>query len=187
MAPDGYPSRVRDSVSKGRSAELEAESMRNLAYVVSSANDNIKTLQKTVKQQEKEIAAQTDQVSSLQRNYETLSRIRKADTKEFTLLKGLHEEQQAALSDLQESFAAERERAESLEAQLASGATERAELQELRLRVEDVEREKAKATEAAQSEQRRAAELHESAKGLKLQLDKLSRAQVESCLYSYSA
>eukprot|EP00965_Chrysotila_dentata_P088647 2927577-Pleurochrysis_carterae.AAC.2 len=50
--------------------------MRNLAYVVNSANDNITALRQTVKQQEKEIAEKSEQAVALQRNYETLSRIR---------------------------------------------------------------------------------------------------------------
>ena len=38
----------------GEDAAADAETMRNLAYVVNSANDNIQQLQKTVRQQERE-------------------------------------------------------------------------------------------------------------------------------------
>ena len=71
----------------GEDAAADAETMRNLAYVVNSANDNIQQLQKTVRQQERELLEKHEQVTALQRNYETLSRIRQADQKEFLLLK----------------------------------------------------------------------------------------------------
>lgn len=101
MAELGYASRVRENVTVGSraGAEAEAETMRNLAYVVSSANDNIAALQKTVRQQEKELATKADAAAALQRNYETLSRIRQADQREFGLLKAMHDAQHAELYD----------------------------------------------------------------------------------------
>jgi chromosome segregation ATPase len=182
--PDvGYPSRVRETVSKGRSggkADLETDPLRNLAYVVSSANDNITALQKTVKQQEKELCAKTDQIASLQRNYATLSRIRQADQSEFTLLKELHEQHQAALAYAQAALEAERERAGALAARLSAGEAEREELQDLRARAVDLARGKAEAEVAAEAERTRAAELSEAGKRLHLQVEKLGRAQAET-------
>ena len=93
----------------GAKEEPEAESVRNLAYVVNSANDNIVTLQRTVTAQE-ELAEKAEAASALQRNYETLSRIRQADQREFMALKRLHEAQQDELKALQESVAAQTER-----------------------------------------------------------------------------
>ena len=108
MGKVSHVSKVRDSVSTARGTieESENESMRNLAYVVNSANDNITVLQRTVKQQEKELAEKSDQASALQRNYETLSRIRQADQKEFVLLKSQKEEQEEELEQLQASHTA---------------------------------------------------------------------------------
>ena len=50
--------RSKVSISRSDATEPSAESehMHNLAYVVSSANENIQALQRTVKQQEKELA-----------------------------------------------------------------------------------------------------------------------------------
>jgi chromosome segregation ATPase len=182
--PDvGYPSRVRETVSKGRSGghgDPETDPMRNLAYVVSSANDNIAALQKTVKQQEKELCTKTDQIASLQRNYETLSRIRQADQSEFMLLKGLHEEQQSALSEARAALAAERQRAGTLQAELSVAEAERAELQELRERAADLERGKAEAEATADAERARATEQTEAARRLHLQVEKLWGALIKN-------
>ena len=79
--------------------------MRNLAYVVNSANDNITSLSRTVKQQEKELSDKTEQAAALQRNYETLSRIRQADQKEFMVLKAHKVDQERQLQQLQEGAA----------------------------------------------------------------------------------
>lgn len=182
--PDvGYPSRVRETVSKGRSGgngDFETDPLRNLAYVVSSANDNITALQRTVKQQEKDLCTKTDQIASLQRNYETLSRIRQADQSEFMLLKGLHEEQQAALAEAHVALAAERERVGELRAELSAGEQDRAELPELRARAAELMRGKAEAEAAAEVERARAAEQSEATKRLHLQVEKLGRAQAET-------
>lgn len=75
--------KLRGTVHTARSDvedSAEADAMRNLAYVVSSANDNIQALQRTVKLQEKELSEKTDQCAAVQRNYETLARIRQACT-----------------------------------------------------------------------------------------------------------
>ena len=88
----GSVTRMRDTVS---TAKADAESMSNLAYVVNSANDNIASLQRTLKLQEKELADKSEHGAALQRNYETLSRIRKSDQKEFIALKALQAEEQA--------------------------------------------------------------------------------------------
>ena len=88
----GSVSRMRDTVS---TAKADEEAMTNLAYVVNSANDNISSLQRTVKLQEKELADKSEHGAALQRNYETLSRIRKSDQKEFIALKALQAEGRA--------------------------------------------------------------------------------------------
>ena len=101
----GSVSRMRDAVSSASKAD--AESMSNLAYVVNSANDNIAALQRTLKLQEKELADKSEHSAALQRNYETLSRIRKSDQKEFIALKALQAEERAELERVQGLYAAE--------------------------------------------------------------------------------
>eukprot|EP00967_Tisochrysis_lutea_P127598 scaffold217188_cov26-Tisochrysis_lutea.AAC.1 len=181
MPEPGYASRVRQTVSQGRSADRgDADPMRNLAYVVSSANDSISALQKSLKANEKELADKADQISALQRNYETLSRIRHADQHEFTLLKELHDATQKALTQAREQLDAERERAKAMDEQLAALAEERAELRELRLRVSELEREKVEADEAVAQERARVAEMSEGNRRLQDQIDTLGRAQAET-------
>ena len=60
---------LRTKVSSSRTdATEESEHMQNLAYVVSSANENIQALQRTVKQQERELAQSAEHAAALQRN-----------------------------------------------------------------------------------------------------------------------
>ena len=162
----------------GAKEEPEAESVRNLAYVVNSANDNIVTLQRTVTAQE-ELAEKAEAASALQRNYETLSRIRQADQREFMALKRLHEAQQDELKAMQESVAAQTERSTQLEQQVADGAAAQSERLQLQLRVSELEREaKERATDTAQV-RKNAAELVESNRALKMSVEKMTRAQHE--------
>jgi len=186
ISPEGYSSRVghvskvRDSVSSARKTEdVDRDTMRNLAYVVTSANENITTLTKTVKQQEKEIAEKTDQAAALQRNYETLSRIRQTDQKDFAVMKKLKEEQAMQLQAVQEALEAETSKVASLEAQVREAATASSQLQQLRLTLQEVERERDERGNDAAQAKRTAAELAESNKALKINLDKLSRVQHE--------
>ena len=106
------PSKLRGEVGTARTGDGtgDTDTMRNLAYVVSSANDNIQALQRTVKQQEKELSEKSDQAAALQRNYETLARIRQADQNEFMQLKARQAEEQALIKKLQAELSAARER-----------------------------------------------------------------------------
>lgn len=145
LKPPSHVSKVRQAVSSARSEMPEAigsdaDAMRNLAYVVSSANDNIQALQRTVKQQEKELNEKTDQCSALQRNYETLARIRQADQTEFVQLKARFLEQQAANAELRVEVESCKERTAVLEEQLSSSDEVRSELAELQKQMEDVTR-----------------------------------------------
>jgi len=194
ISPEGYSSRVghvskvRDSVSSARKTEdVDRDTMRNLAYVVTSANENITTLTKTVKQQEKEIAEKTDQAAALQRNYETLSRIRQTDQKDFAVMKKLKEEQAMQLQAVQEALEAETSKVASLEAQVREAATASSQLQQLRLTLQEVERERDERGNDAAQAKRTAAELAESNKALKINLDKLSRVQHEMLQRSRTA
>mmetsp|Transcript_46241 Transcript_46241/g.100423 ORF Transcript_46241/g.100423 Transcript_46241/m.100423 type:complete len:284 (-) Transcript_46241:78-929(-) len=183
MSRAGHVGRVRTTVAGARSSlsdENETESMRNLAYVVNSANDNITALRQTVKQQEKEIAEKSEQAVALQRNYETLSRIRQADQREFLLVKKQKDEQQLALERVQEELAAERERVEGLTAQLHEMAAAQTQLQELRLRLDEAERQRTEQAAAATQAKRQATELVEANKALKLSVERLSRAQQDA-------
>ena len=134
----GSVSRMRDAVSSASKAD--AESMSNLAYVVNSANDNIAALQRTLKLQEKELADKSEHSAALQRNYETLSRIRKSDQKEFIALKALQAEERAELERVQGLYAAEQAKTLALGRQLqaASGAEEQ--LQKLQAELSEASR-----------------------------------------------
>ena len=111
MPDPGAVKALRSKVGKTREdAAAESEGMRNLAYVVSSANENIQSLQRTVKQQEAELSERADHASALQRNYETLARIRQADQKEFLLLKTQQAEEREQLQKLKADLTTERAR-----------------------------------------------------------------------------
>ena len=163
----------------GEDAAAAAETMRNLAYVVNSANDNIQQLQKTVRQQERELLEKQEQATALQRNYETLSRIRQADQKEFLLLKAQTAEQHEQLQDLQSRLASEQETVGALEARLSEMTAAQASVQKLQLQLQDLSRERDEQKAEASKARASAAELTESNKALKLNVDKLTRAQHE--------
>ena len=163
----------------GEDAAADAETMRNLAYVVNSANDNIQQLQKTVRQQERELLEKQEQATALQRNYETLSRIRQADQKEFLLLKAQTAEQHEQLQDLQSRLASEQETVGALEARLSEMTAAQASVQKLQLQLQDLSRERDEQKAEASKARASAAELTESNKELKLNVDKLTRAQHE--------
>ena len=182
-----HVSRVRDQAASSKSrtggggedAAADAETMRNLAYVVNSANDNIQQLQKTVRQQERELLEKQEQATALQRNYETLSRIRQADQKEFLLLKAQTAEQHEQLQDLQSRLASEQETVGALEARLSEMTAAQASVQKLQLQLQDLSRERDEQKAEASKARASAAELTESNKALKLNVDKLTRAQHE--------
>ena len=181
-----HVSRVRDQAASSKSrpgggedAAADAETMRNLAYVVNSANDNIQQLQKTVRQQERELLEKHEQATALQRNYETLSRIRQADQKEFLLLKAQTAEQHEQLQDLQSRLASEQETVGALEARLSEMTAAQASVQKLQLQLQDLSRERDEQKAEASKARASAAELTESNKALKLNVDKLTRAQHE--------
>ena len=181
-----HVSRVRDQAASskarpggGEDAAADAETMRNLAYVVNSANDNIQQLQKTVRQQERELLEKQEQATALQRNYETLSRIRQADQKEFLLLKAQTAEQHEQLQDLQSRLASEQETVGALEARLSEMTAAQASVQKLQLQLQDLSRERDEQKAEASKARASAAELTESNKALKLNVDKLTRAQHE--------
>ena len=163
----------------GEDSAADAETMRNLAYVVNSANDNIQQLQKTVRQQERELLEKHEQATALQRNYETLSRIRQADQKEFLLLKAQTAEQHEQLQDLQSRLASEQETVGALEARLSEMTAAQASVQKLQLQLQDLSRERDEQKAEASKARASAAELTESNKALKLNVDKLTRAQHE--------
>lgn len=180
MGKQNHVARIRGMASSSKAEEEEEnDPMRNLAYVVNSANDNITSLSRTVKQQEKELAEKTEQAAALQRNYETLSRIRQADQKEFMLLKAHKVEQERQLQQLQDELGRERAKVEEFDARLQETAAAQSELQRSKLRLQEAERERDdKAAEATQAK-REVAVLSDSSKTLKLNLEKLTRVQHE--------
>ena len=148
----GSVTRIRDAVSTSRD---DAESMQNLAYVVNSANDNIAGLQRTVKLQEKELAEKTEHGAALQRNYETLSRIRKSDQKEFIALKTLQLEERTELETLQQLYAAEQAKTLALERRLQASAAAEQQLQKLQQELSEVARLRDEYQAEAEKQQRR--------------------------------
>ena len=106
----GSVTRIRETVGAARD---DAEAMSNLAYVVNSANDNIAALQRTIKLQEAELTEKTEHAAALQRNYETLSRIRQSDQKEFIALKSQLAEEREQLQQLGELYEAEQEKTQA--------------------------------------------------------------------------
>jgi len=172
----GSVTRIRDAVSTSRD---DAESMQNLAYVVNSANDNIAGLQRTVKLQEKELAEKTEHGAALQRNYETLSRIRKSDQKEFIALKTLQLEERTELETLQQLYAAEQAKTLALERRLQASAAAEQQLQKLQQELSEVARLRDEYQAEAEKQQRAASESLETARAQKLSLDKAARSQQE--------
>lgn len=173
------PSALRSKVSLARGDATETDHMQNLAYVVSSANDNIQALQRTIKQQERELAASADHAAALQRNYETLARVRRADQEEFLLVKTQRAEERAELQQLQSDLARERERCAGLERELEASAAAQAEAQSLQQLLGDVTRERDEHAAEVERLRESQAEMQDANRVLKINIDKLSRAQQE--------
>jgi len=172
----GSVTRMRDTVS---TAKADAESMSNLAYVVNSANDNIASLQRTLKLQEKELADKSEHGAALQRNYETLSRIRKSDQKEFIALKALQAEERAELARLQGLYAAEQAKTLALGRQVQASAGAEEQLQKLQLELSEAARLRDTYQADAEKQRRAASESLDTARAQKLSLDKATRSQQE--------
>ena len=177
--PSSSVGTLRNKVSLARADATEKEHMQNLAYVVSSANDNIQQLQRTIKQQERELAASADHSSALQRNYETLARIRRADQEEFLVLKAQVTEEREQMSSLQAELKAENARCGELERQLEANGHAKAEAQALRLQLDEANQKLGAANEEVERLRGSAAELSDANKVLRINIDKLSRAQQE--------
>ena len=126
---------LRSKVENARDASAHNDHMTNLAYVVSSANENIQALQQTVKQQEKELAQSADHSAALQRNYETLARIRRADQEEFLILKKQQAEERERMQQLQADLDAERKTLAEQGEKLQAAAAAEAQIQVLHLQL----------------------------------------------------
>jgi len=179
-----HVTKVRSAVTTARTDateenSAEADAMRNLAYVVSSANDNIQALQRTVKLQEKELSEKTDQCAALQRNYETLARIRQADQNEFMQLKARQAEEHGQISRLQSELVQTRQQNASLEQKLVNTEAAQAQIVELQKQLEEVTRARDGFQTELEQAQKSNTELTENNRGLTANIDKLSRAQHE--------
>ena len=157
----------------------EADAMRNLAYVVSSANDNIQALQRTVKLQEKELSEKTDQCAAVQRNYETLARIRQADQSEFLQLKTRQSDEHSQLLRAQADLRAAREQSSGLERKIAAGEAAQAQIVTLNGQLQAVTATRDELESNLTMERGKNATLAETNRGLNANIDKLSRAQNE--------
>ena len=153
--------------------------MQNLAYVVNSANDNITGLQRTVKLQEKELTDKCEHAEALQRNYETLSRIRKSDQIEFVALKTLQADACTELERSRELYAAEQAKTLLLEHQLLTSATAEQQLQKMQLELSEATHQRDEYLAETEKQRRVASESKESARSLKQSLDKAARSQQE--------
>ncbi|KAL1524066.1 hypothetical protein AB1Y20_018977 [Prymnesium parvum] len=183
-ASNSHVTKVRQAVSTARTDSMdegsaEADAMRNLAYVVSSANDNIQALQRTVKLQEKELNEKSDQCAALQRNYETLARIRQADQVEFMNSKARHVEALAQINALQSELEKVRKQNAELEQQLASSATVHLQLDEVQKQLDDATRSRDTLKTELEQAQKSFSEAAESNRALTAHIDKLTRAQHE--------
>ena len=176
---DGAVSDLRSKVTLARGDATSTDHMQNLAYVVSSANDNIQALQRTIKQQEQELAASRDHAAALQRNYETLARVRRADQEEFLVLKTQRQEEHAEMVQLKADLTSERARCSELERSLEESAAAQAEAQSLQQQLGEVTRERNEHAAEVERLREGAAEMVETNKVLKINIDKLSRAQQE--------
>ena len=145
-----------------------------------SANENIQALQRTVKQQEKELLEKNDQSAALLRNYETLVRIRQADQKEFAMLKTQQTSEREELQLLRTKLDEHRERITLLEVELQQSAAADSEAKKLELSLADMTRERDSLQAALTRSERHASELAEANKSLKMNLDKISRAHHEA-------
>ena len=178
-AKEGAVTGLRSKVSLARGDATSTDHMQNLAYVVSSANDNIQALQRTIKQQEQELASARDHASALQRNYETLARVRRADQEEFLVLKTQRQEEHAEMLLLKADLQNERARCSELERSLEESAAAQAVAQTLQQQLADVTQERddhaAEVARLCES----AVEMNDTNKVLKINIDKLSRAQQE--------
>ena len=172
----GSVTRIRETVGAARD---DAEAMSNLAYVVNSANDNIAALQRTIKLQEAELTEKTEHAAALQRNYETLSRIRQSDQKEFIALKSQLAEEREQLQQLGELYEAEQEKTLALEQRLQAGAAAESQMQKMRLELADATRQRDAFQAEGEKHRRQAAESAEASRSLKLSLDKTTRAKQE--------
>ena len=178
-AKEGKVGELRNKVSLARDDATATAHMQNLAYVVSSANDNIQALQRTVKQQEQELASSADHAAALQRNYETLARVRRADQEEFLVLKTQRAEEQSEMQQLRTDLASERERCVALERKLEASAAAQAQAQTLQQQLADVTRERDEHASESERLRENAAEMLDTNRALKINIDKLSRAQQE--------
>ena len=178
-AKEGVVTGLRSKVGLARGDATSTDHMQNLAYVVSSANDNIQALQRTIKQQEQELASARDHAAALQRNYETLARVRRADQEEFLVLKTQRQEEHAEMVRLKADLANERARCSELERSLEESAAAQAVAQTLQQQLTDVTQERDDHAAEVDRLREGAVEMNDTNKVLKINIDKLSRAQQE--------
>ena len=141
--------------------------------------DELGSLQRTAQQQERELHCNTARMAALQRNYDTLSRIRQADQKQVHSLKAQHESQQAESHELREIVREQTDRNAALEERAAAGEAARAEQLRLQSRVTGLERAQKEREIEAAAARRQSADVVESNRALKLSLEKMSRVQHE--------
>lgn len=118
LRKDVLSHREQDLRDKRAASEVSVQ-MRDVAYIVNSAEQNIKSLQETVQRQARELSEKTEKIAALQRNYETLSRITQGDRKEVHMLKLQRQQAEEAAKQMQQLKDTESQRVHNLEDQLA--------------------------------------------------------------------
>lgn len=160
------------------SDEIDDE-QKNMAYLARTATENILALEKVVNEQEMQLEERKKEIATLQRNYETLSRIRQGDSKELAMLRAQRQQEGDEMARLRELLGQERAEKTALEAKLAESEAAMAQVTELRLQVGAAERKAAQASAAADAAHIQAADLKESNKGLRLTAERLARVHAE--------
>jgi chromosome segregation ATPase len=178
----GSKSRLREIVATARDLSdpaAELDEQKNLAYLARTATENILALERVVHEQERQLEERWKEAAKLQRNYETLSRVRQGDAKELVMLRAQRQQESDEVEQLREQLRAERSNKEALHARLAESEAALAQVTQLKLQVESAERKHAQAVTAAEAIAMQAADLKDANKTLRLGTERLSRAHTD--------
>ncbi|KAG8464063.1 hypothetical protein KFE25_000231 [Diacronema lutheri] len=176
----GSAGRLREIVATTRENMVDTlDEQKNMAYLARTAAENILSLERVVHEQELQLEERRKEVSTLQRNYETLSRIRQGDSKELVMLRAQRQQESDDVELLREQLAAERADNQRLNVRLAESEAALVQVTQFKLQVGAAERKCAQAVANAEGVQMQAADLREANKTLRLGTERLSRAHTE--------
>lgn len=173
--------RLRDLIASSRDpAQPTTDEQRNMAFIAKSATENILALQRAAHEQETQLEERRKEIGVLQRNYETLSRIRQGDAQEIAMLRSQKQQEADEVAALREQLRTERDSKAQLEARLAEHDAALAQVAKLKLHVEAADRKQAQALATAQATQLQAADLKEANRTLRLGGERLARAHTDA-------